>query len=404
MNINSVTQSLRLREYYYMLLRHKLVVFLSAILCLTASVLMALSMPKIYRAEMVLMTEGDNILNPLISGLAITPSAQARMRTLREQMLSWPRLTLLAEKMGLDKEIKNPLQYEGMIGNLRNNIAIRMRGNGIISVGFEGSDPKKAQDITKVLGEIITDGTITSTNLETNSAIQFLDEQLDEYRNKLEESETNLREFQELYNYTLPVATRMNEQLVALKLELQNLLVSNTEKHPRVQQTRQLITQLEDQRNQQMQAAKEAGLDVNNTDYAHLISSVPLQEQTLARLKRDYNVSAELYQKLLQRLETAKLSQTLELKDKGLNFKVLEPARLPLRPVKPNKPLIMLAGLACGLGLGVILVWIIELANNSIRNVEEARRLLDFPIFGSISTIKVEELMLGERLRAEAGV
>ena len=73
--------------------------------------------------------------------------------------------------MGLDKEIKNPLQYEGMIGSLRNNIAIRMRGNGIIAVGFEGSDPKKAQDITKVLGEIITDGTITSFRSESTSSL-----------------------------------------------------------------------------------------------------------------------------------------------------------------------------------------------------------------------------------------
>ena len=106
----------------------------------------------------------------------------------------------------------------------------------------------------------------------------------------------------------------------------------------------------------------------------------------------------------MQRLETAKISETLEESDKGTKFKILEPARLPLEPVKPNRTLYVIGGFMFGIGLASVLVYVIELSNNSFRNMEEARNILDLPIFGSIGAIHVEELLMGKRLREEVGV
>jgi polysaccharide biosynthesis transport protein len=404
MNLNNVTQSLRIREYYYMALRHKMW-FVSII---TASVLIssviAFSMPKIFRAETVLLVEGEKLLNPLISGLAVAPSVAARMRTLREDLLSWQRLLLLVEKLKLDKGIKSPIEQERLMKKLRENITIKLRGQDIITIFYEGEDPKSAQNIVQTLSDIIIDGNLTSSNLEANSAISFIDEQLNTYRKKLEASEEKLREFREIYNSTLPVATRMNEQLVNLKIELSNLLVDNTELHPRVVQTRELIKQIEIQRNEFMEQAKKDGAAIENMDYAKLVSSVPLQEQQLAKLQRDYAVNESIYQKLLQRLETAKISETLEASSNGTKFRILEPARLPLEPVKPNKTLFLIGGLIVGAGIAALLVYLIEMSNNSFRNVEEARNILELPIYGSIGAIRSEELLMGERLREEVGV
>ena len=119
----------------------------------------------------------------------------------------------------------------------------------------------------------------------------------------------------------------------------------------------------------------------------------------MAKLQRDYAVNESIYQRLLQRLETAKISQTLEESDSGTKFRVLEPPRLPLIPVKPNKPLFVFGGLIVGLGLGVVLVYLLELSDNTIRSVDEARGFLDFPVIGSIGTIRPEELLMAERLR-----
>lgn len=401
MKIDNMAQTLRLREYYYMALRHKTWFFASVAAALIISVVIAQSSQKIYRAETVLMVESENMLTPLVSGLAIMPSAAVRMRAFYEQLLSWQRLTLLVEKLKLDKGVRSPLAYERLINKLREDIRIKIRGNDLVVVACENHEPKKAQEIVQTLSDIIVGGTITSAGIEANSAISFIKQQMDEYKKKLEDSEARLREFKEVYNSTLPIATRMNEQLVSAKLELNNLMVENTEVHPRVIYFKKLIVQLEGQRDQYFDQAKKMGLDLGNEEYAKLISSVPLQEQRMTQLQRDYNVNAQIYQTLLSRLETAKISQTLESADKGVKFRILEPARLPLRPVKPNKLLILLGGLVSGAILGIVLVYLRELSDNSIKNVDEAHQLFDLPIFGAIATIHTEELLLGERLKTE---
>lgn len=404
MNINNISQALRLREYYYMALRHKLLFAVTVGAAVIVATLMAFTSPKIYQAETVLLVEGERILDPLIDGLAISPSVNSRMRTMRDELLSWQRLTLLVEKLQLFKKEGSPLDYERLIRQLRDSISIKMRGTDLITVGFEGRDPKKAQEIVETLANIIIDGNLTSADLEANSAIRFIQQQLESYREKLEESEIRLREFREIYSSSLPIAVRMNEQMVALKMELNNLLVDNTEDHPRVIQTRKLIEQLESQRDQYIRKAQEEGAEIKPEDYAKLVTSVPLQEQQLAKLQRDYSVNESIYQRLLQRLETAKISQTLEESDNGTNFKILEPARLPLEPVKPNKPLMIIGGLIVGIGLGAVLIYLIEMSNTSIRTMDEARNLLELPVFAAISTIRTEELLMGERLKEEIGV
>ncbi|MBI4430632.1 MAG: hypothetical protein HY587_02845 [Candidatus Omnitrophica bacterium] len=404
MNLQNFSSSLRLREYYYMVLRHKRIFFGSIAVCVVFSLVMCLFLPKTYRAETVLLVEEEQILNPLIRGLAISTRVSERLGTLREELLSWTRLTRLVEELKLDKIVKTPYEYERLIKDLREHIQIKLRGTNIITVSFEGPDPKRAQDIVHTLGEIIIEGSLTSQDTDANSAISFIEEELEMYRTNLEKSEEDLRDFKEIYNANLPIATRMNEQLVALKIELNRLLTENTEAHPRVIETRNLITHLESQRDKQIKMAQEEGVNIDATEYANLITSVPRQEQQLAKLQRDYFVNAGIYESLLQKLEAAKISHRLESSEKGTKFRILEPARLPLKPVKPNPFLMLVAGFLVGLGLGSIAVCIAELSDNSIRNVDEARFLLELPILGVIGTIRPEELLAGDRLRRMASV
>ncbi len=406
MNLKNVTTTLRLREYYFMMQRHQLLFAVVIAASVIVSVLVACSLPKVYQAETVLLVENGEIINPLISGLAISPSVWARMRTLREELLSWQRLTLVVEKLKLDQHInkKSPLEYERLMRRLRDSLSIKFRDADIITVSFEGKEPRKAQEIVQTLADIIIQGNLTSTKMETSGAIRFIQEQLDTYRKKLERSEENLRKFQELYSSTLPVATRMNEQIVALKIELNGLLVANTEEHPQVVQTRQLIQNLEKQRDQQMNQARTEGVNIDPAEYAKLVSSVPRQEQQLSKLQRDYMVNDRIYESLLQRLETAKISETLEQSDKGTKFRILEPARLPLEPVKPRKPLIVTGGFIIGIALGCGLIYLMEMSDTSIRSLDEARAIFELPIFGTIPPIRAEELVIEESLRQEIHV
>jgi len=53
---------------------------------------------------------------------------------------------------------------------------------------------------------------------------------------------------------------------------------------------------------------------------------------TLAEMTRDYQVTREIYQDLLKRRETARVSMNLDIEKQGLNFRIQEPAFLPTDP------------------------------------------------------------------------
>ncbi|PZQ33161.1 MAG: hypothetical protein DI562_02315 [Stenotrophomonas acidaminiphila] len=77
---------------------------------------------------------------------------------------------------------------------------------------------------------------------------------------------------------------------------------------------------------------------------------IATSEGMLAELTRDYEVNRDLYQDLLRRRENARVSMVLDEEQRGLTFRIQDPAMLPVRP----SGLRMLHFAAAGLGLGVL--------------------------------------------------
>jgi succinoglycan biosynthesis transport protein ExoP len=97
-------------------------------------------------------------------------------------------------------------------------------------------------------------------------------------------------------------------------------------------------------------------------------------------LKRDAETNRQLYQDLLQKLKEAGVSAGL----RSSNIRVVDIARTPTYPIKPNVPrnieLGLLLGLACGIGLAFVL----ESVDTSVRNMEEVSAISTLPALGTI--------------------
>jgi len=102
---------------------------------------------------------------------------------------------------------------------------------------------------------------------------------------------------------------------------------------------------------------------------------------------RDHGVNQKLYNELLERLETAKITQSLEASKEGTRYTILGPARLPLKPIKPNKLLVLLMGTFIGACVGSGLVFSAEMFDHSFLGVDEAKAFLGLPILGAIPKI-----------------
>ena len=73
---------------------------------------------------------------------------------------------------------------------------------------------------------------------------------------------------------------------------------------------------------------------------------VPARETELAELTRDYTTLQQIYSDLLAKNEESKVAANLERRQIGEQFKLLDPARLPEKPISPNRLMINLIGRA----------------------------------------------------------
>ena len=100
-----------------------------------------------------------------------------------------------------------------------------------------------------------------------------------------------------------------------------------------------------------------------------------------------------------RRMEQAKVTQRLGESDEGVKFKILEPARLPLRPIKPNFLKIFIFSLLLGLFIGAGIAFLAEHLDQSFQSAEELQTASELPVLGSISAIVTEQDLVDDRQR-----
>jgi polysaccharide biosynthesis transport protein len=121
---------------------------------------------------------------------------------------------------------------------------------------------------------------------------------------------------------------------------------------------------------------------LNNDFYIYKgrLNVLPKLEQEQRELERKLQVAQFTYQQLLKQLQEV---QVIENQNVG-NAKIISEARIPRKPVSPNFRLNLALGGLLGILLGVGTVLILEATNKSVKTVEEAKRLLDYPFLGTI--------------------
>ena len=119
-------------------------------------------------------------------------------------------------------------------------------------------------------------------------------------------------------------------------------------------------------------------------EYEARVEKAPAREQELMILNRDYGNLKENYRSLLDKKLNARLSENLEKRQKGEQFRILDPANLPQKPETPNQLKIMLIalGLGCGLGIGAVVA--LESFRPVFRRSDDVESLLQLRVLASI--------------------
>lgn len=123
-----------------------------------------------------------------------------------------------------------------------------------------------------------------------------------------------------------------------------------------------------------------ASMDVALAKFGQQLDRIPSKELQLARLERQNKVLVEIFTLLQTRLQEAQIAQAVE----DSRVRVVDAALTPTRPVKPNKPRMILLGIVFGLSLGVALAFGRESLDRTVHTVEEMTLLTGVPSLGLI--------------------
>ncbi len=121
--------------------------------------------------------------------------------------------------------------------------------------------------------------------------------------------------------------------------------------------------------------------------YRKRIAATPAVEEVYTELtSRQANIRAK-YNDLLQKTMEAEVAQGLERGQKGERFTLIDPARVPEKPFKPNRLAIVLIGVVLGIGAGVGWAALREFTDDAVRNAEILTRQTGFPVLSGIPVI-----------------
>jgi len=138
--------------------------------------------------------------------------------------------------------------------------------------------------------------------------------------------------------------------------------------------------------------------------YQGRVENVPRREQEFRELSRDYDSTRELYQTLLKRYEEAQLAENMEQRQKGEQFRVLDPALSNAAPAAPHRTQLLAIALVGSAGLAIAVVMLAEKVDTSFHAVDDLRSFSAVPVLVSIPLIVTQSALRRHRWRMRLGV
>jgi polysaccharide biosynthesis transport protein len=123
--------------------------------------------------------------------------------------------------------------------------------------------------------------------------------------------------------------------------------------------------------------------------YQARLNLTPETEQELADISRGYEESKANYDSLLQKQNQSQLATSLEQRQQGEQFRILDPPSLPARPSSPNHLLISLAGLMLGFAVGAALAAFLEMTNVRVRQEKDLEEAVPLKVLIGIPHLDV---------------
>lgn len=202
-------------------------------------------LPDKYEASSRVNVDTQSMLQPLLRGLTISTNASQRVQLVTRTLLSRPNLEKLARMTDLDLIALTPADMEQLLDDLSDDIVISStREQDLYTISYANSDRDLAKRVVQSLLTIFVESTLGESREETDSAQEFVGQQIRSYEAKLEAAERRLAQFKQTHIGMMPGSEQdYYGQLQSAKSSLQQAKLSLQEAGNQVEQ---FEVQLED--------------------------------------------------------------------------------------------------------------------------------------------------------------
>ena len=192
----------------------------------------------------------------------------------------------------------------------------------------------------------------------------------------------------------------------ALEEQLTELLAKVTEEHPAAIKLHAALETAK--REEQLEQSRESGLtaqieiterELKNRSaeqqrilqdidlHQRRMERIPIREQEMAQITRDYEISKANYKSLLDKKMAAEMALDMERRHQSERFIVLDRAQLPAKPIKPKRGQLYAVGSVIGLVLALLMGFSAELRRDVILGEWELRD--DVPVLARLPRFEV---------------
>jgi len=168
--------------------------------------------PDRYQAWARVYVDTQSMLRPLLSGLAVQPNVDQMVSMMSRTLVSRANVEKVIRMTDLDVGLETPDDREKLVAHLSRELYVRSAGPGklntnLYTIAYSDRNPDLAKRIVQSLLTIFMEGPTGDKRMDSDSARDFIDEQLKGYGEKLVAAEHAVTEFKRRHQGLMPGGT-----------------------------------------------------------------------------------------------------------------------------------------------------------------------------------------------------
>ena len=155
-----------------------------------------LRLPNQYEASARVYVDTQSILKPLLSSMTTVPNLEQQVMFMRRTLISRPNVERLMRMVDLDVKAKDTKQHDKIVDDLMAQIKVTgTERDDIYTITYVSDNPKLGKDVVSSLLTIFVEGSFSGKKQDSEKAVQFIDDQIKTYEERLAAAENSLKEF-----------------------------------------------------------------------------------------------------------------------------------------------------------------------------------------------------------------